>query len=205
MFFKAQISNQPKLRCLCIRDLVAMFPGLSWMWTSAMTNGKERLTVCANHFLQLLRSILCPISPQMILLILQHIPKTGYSTLLILTHRGRFLQSTSRESRGYPRRNTLLLLFDYQHLWLQKKGCKTNPVTSDSVQFSSVLQSCPTLCDPMDCSTPGLPVHHQLLELAQTHVHRVADAIQPSHLLSSPSPTFNFSRHQGIFQGVTPA
>ena len=53
-------------------------------------------------------------------------------------------------------------------------------------QFSSVLQSCPTLCDPMDCSTPGFPVHHQLPELVQTHVHRVGDAIQPSHPLSSP-------------------
>ena len=57
-----------------------------------------------------------------------------------------------------------------------------------SVQFSSVAQSRPTLYDPMDCSTPGLPVHHQLLELTQTHVHRVSDAIQPSHHLSSPSP-----------------
>ena len=55
------------------------------------------------------------------------------------------------------------------------------------VQFSLVSQSCPTLCDPMDCSTPGLPVHHQLPELAQTHVHRVGDAIQPSHPLLSPS------------------
>ena len=55
-------------------------------------------------------------------------------------------------------------------------------------QFSSVAQSCPTLCSPMDCSTPGLTVHHQPPELAQTHVHWVSDAIQPSHLLSSPSP-----------------
>ena len=55
-------------------------------------------------------------------------------------------------------------------------------------KFSSVTQSCPTLCDPMDCSTPGLPVHHQLLEFTQTHVHQVGDAIQPSHPLSSPSP-----------------
>ena len=59
----------------------------------------------------------------------------------------------------------------------------------DSVQFSSVAQSCPTLCDPMNCSTPGLPVHHQLPEFTQIHVHRVSDAIQPSHPLSSPSPT----------------
>ena len=57
-----------------------------------------------------------------------------------------------------------------------------------SVQFSSVTQSCPTLCDPMDCSTPGLPVHHQCLGFTQTHIHRVSDAIQPSHPLSSPSP-----------------
>ena len=55
-------------------------------------------------------------------------------------------------------------------------------------QFSSVTQSCPTLCDPINCSTPGLPVHHQLPEFTQTHVHRVGDAIQPSHPLSSPSP-----------------
>ena len=67
-----------------------------------------------------------------------------------------------------------------------------------SVQFSSVAQSCPTLCDPMDCSTPGLPVHHQLLEVTQTHVHWVGDAIQPSHPLLSPSPPiFNLSQHQG--------
>ena len=70
-----------------------------------------------------------------------------------------------------------------------------------SVQFSSVAQSCPTLCDPMNRSTPGLPVHHQLLEFTQTYVHRVSDAIQPSHPLSSPSPpTFNLSQHQGLFQ-----
>ena len=68
-----------------------------------------------------------------------------------------------------------------------------------SVQFSSVAQSCLTLCDPMDCSTPGFPVHRQLPEFAQTHVHRVSDAIQPSHPLSSPSPpAFNLSQHQGL-------
>ena len=65
---------------------------------------------------------------------------------------------------------------------------------NDSVQYSSVSQSCLTLCDPMDCSTPGFPVHHQLLELTQTHVHLVRDAIQPSHpLLSISLPTFNLS------------
>jgi len=70
-----------------------------------------------------------------------------------------------------------------------------------SVQFSSVTQSCLILCDPMDCSTPGLPVHHQLPEPTQTHVHHVSDAIQPSHPLASPSPSaFNLSQHQGLFQ-----
>ena len=69
-----------------------------------------------------------------------------------------------------------------------------------SVQFSSVAQSCPTLCEPMDCSTPGFLVHHQLPELAQTHVHQVSDAIQPSRPLSSPSPAFNLSQNQGLSQ-----
>ena len=69
-----------------------------------------------------------------------------------------------------------------------------------SVQFSSVTQLCLTLCDPMNCSTPGLPVHHQLLEFTQTHIHRVGDAIQPSHPLSSPSaPASNPSQHQSLF------
>ena len=71
----------------------------------------------------------------------------------------------------------------------------------DSVQFSSVAQSCPTLCDPMNRSMPGLPVYHQLLKFTQTHVHRVSDAIQPSHPLSSPSPPApNPSKHQSLFQ-----
>ena len=72
-----------------------------------------------------------------------------------------------------------------------------------SVQFSSVAQSCPTLWYPMDCSMPGLPVHHQLPEFTQTHVLRVNDAIQPSHVLSSPSPTFNLSQHQGLFKWIS--
>ena len=72
-----------------------------------------------------------------------------------------------------------------------------------SVQFSLVAQSCPTLCDPMNRSTPGLPVHHQLPEFTQTHVHWVNDAIQPSHTLSSPfPPAHNPSQHQSLFQWV---
>ena len=74
--------------------------------------------------------------------------------------------------------------------------CISSFVTFPLLHFSSLAQSCPTLCDPIDCSTPGFPVHHQLPELAQTHVHQVGDAIQPSHPSSSPSPlTFNLSQH----------
>ena len=69
------------------------------------------------------------------------------------------------------------------------------------VQFNSVAQSCPTLCDPMNRGTPGLPVHHQLPESTQTHVHQVGDAIQPSHPLSSPSPpALYLSHYQGLFK-----
>ena len=77
------------------------------------------------------------------------------------------------------------------------------PIWKHSVQFSSVAQSCPTLCDPMNRSTPGLPVHHQLPEFTQTHIHRIGDAIQPSRPLSFPSPpALNPSQHQSLFQWV---
>ena len=86
----------------------------------------------------------------------------------------------------------------------EHKGKYMQPSSTLSMfisQFSSVTESCPTLCSPMDCSTPGFPVHHQLPELAQTNVHRVSDAIQPSHPLSSPSPpAFNLSQHESLFQ-----
>ena len=69
------------------------------------------------------------------------------------------------------------------------------------IEFGSITQSCPTLCDLKDQSMPGFPVHHLLLKFAQTHVHRVSDAIQPSHPLLSPSPpAFNLSQHQGLFK-----
>ena len=79
--------------------------------------------------------------------------------------------------------------------WILKE---INPEYSLEVRFTSVGQSCPTLCDPMDYSTPGLPVNHQLLGFAKTHIHWVGDAIQPSHPLLSPS-AFNLSQHQGLF------
>ena len=70
-----------------------------------------------------------------------------------------------------------------------------------AIQFCSVPQSCPVLCDPIDCHTPGLPVHHQLLELTQTHIHLVSDAIQSFHPLLSPyPPALNLSHYQGLFQ-----
>ena len=87
-------------------------------------------------------------------------------------------------------------------LQIKKQSKRTQLCALDT--FSSVAQSCSTLCDPMNCSMPGLPVHHQLPELAQTHVHWVGDAIQPSDPLSSPSPSaFNLSQHQGLFQWVS--
>ena len=89
-------------------------------------------------------------------------------------------------------------------LILGKTDCRETGSCSDvrgHVHFSSLTQSCPTLCDPMDCSMPGFPVPHQLPELTQTYVHRVGDVIQPSHLLSSPSPpTFNLFQNQGLFK-----
>ena len=85
-------------------------------------------------------------------------------------------------------------------LWQWKHRVLT---TGLPVQFSSVAQSCLTLCNPMNCNTPGLPVHHQLPKFTQTHVHRVGDAIQPSHPLSFPSPpALNSSQHQSLFQWV---
>ena len=82
-------------------------------------------------------------------------------------------------------------------------GSKLKKGLWQDTKFSSVAQSCLTLCNPMDCSTPGLPVHHQLPEFTQTHVHWVGDAIQPSHPLSAPSLAFNLSQHQGLFKWVS--
>ena len=99
---------------------------------------------------------------------------------------------------GFPTQglNPSLLLWQADFLPL---SCQRSPQWS--IQFSSVAQSCPSLCDPMNCSMPGLPVHHQFLEFTQTHGHQVGDAIQPSHPLSSPSPLApNPSQHQSLFQ-----
>ena len=88
------------------------------------------------------------------------------------------------------------------HLWCMKHQ-QSSTFIARSDQIRSVTQSCPTLCDPVNRSTPGLPVHHQRPEFTQTHVHRVSDAIQPSHPLSSPSPPApNPFQHQSLFQWV---
>ena len=89
-----------------------------------------------------------------------------------------------------------------QYVWQMLTSMK-GEINSNTIiaQFNSVAQSCPTLCNPMNHSTPGLPVHHQLPEFTQTHVHRVSDAIHPSHPLSSPSPPApNTSQHQSLLQ-----
>ena len=123
-------------------------------------------------------------------------------------------QSCSFQSPDFVARTTIqqsksLLLHIYHHLgkWTKKYPVK-NPAHRKgfpySAQFSSITQSCPTLCDPMNCSTTGLPVRHQLLEFTQTHVHWVGDDIQASHPLSSPSPpALNLSQHQGLFKWVS--
>ena len=114
---------------------------------------------------------------------------------------GRLQSMRSQRIRQDWATNTFTFHFQLNRIgrpeWEALKSAKLS-----SVQFSSVAQSCLTLCDPMNCSTPGLPVHHQLPEFTQTHVQRVGVAIQPSHPLSSPSPASSPSQHQGLFQWV---
>ena len=131
------------------------------------------------------------------------------------------LLSQAERQHGWenPRHSVLMLTMANSHTawgeaWRFSEGMKAFISLSmsrllgwfykgSSVQFSSVVQSCPTLCVPITCSTPGLPVHHQVLEFTQTHVHRAGDDIQPSHPLPSPSPPApNPSQHQGLFQWV---
>ena len=131
-------------------------------------------------------------------------PALSFPMLLLLHHFGRIMVRTrcfmcrdmqvSQNSQGNG--NSLNFQFAGAAFWLAET---INIGAHQSV--SSVTQSCPTICNPMDCSTSGLSVHHQLLELAQTHVQQVGDAIQSSHPLSPPSPpTFNLSQHQGLFK-----
>ena len=110
-----------------------------------------------------------------------------------------------RYSRGKVRNSFFSILWNSSS---QSKDVCISDLTTckyiGKMLFSSVAQSCPTLCDLMDRSTPGLPVHHQLPEFTKTHVHWVGDVIQPSHLLSSPSPpALNLSQHQGLLKWVS--
>ena len=128
--------------------------------------------------------------------------------------------STIRLSKILALKNSISVLLKGKYLSMHQLKLYTNPacLTDCNIKtrvelievkyvlifyklFTSVTQLCPTLCDPMNRSTPGLPVHHQLPEFTQIHVHRVGDAIQPSHPLLSPSPpAYNPSQHQGLFQ-----
>ena len=134
--------------------------------------------------------------------------QTGYAFLRSKSHQSCPTLATviparllcSRDSSGMDTRVSCHFLF--QGIF-STPGIKPAALMSPelAVQFSSVTQSCPTLCDPMNHCTPGLPVHHQLPEFTQTHVHRISDAIQPSHPLLSPSPPApSPSQHQSLFQ-----
>ena len=105
--------------------------------------------------------------------------------------------------RGKPNVMLTIMPFPMTVKHILSSGHQQSPFTVFHIGCFSVSQSCPTLCDPMDCSIPGFLVLHHLPELAQTHVHWVGDTIQPSHLLSSPSPGFNLSQHQGLFQWIS--
>ena len=126
------------------------------------------------------------------------------------SHYGKYVSALCIKHTIWSRNYTPIYLFQKNKtLNLKKKTCKQFFITiafmisETSVEFSSVTQSCPTLCNPMNHSMPGLPVHHQLPEFTQTHVHQVSDAIQPSHPLSSPSPPAPYpSQHQSLFQWV---
>ena len=140
------------------------------------------------------------------------IPNLFYPCLFSLLHSlfwfsSKFSHCFQRELsvKSFPA-HTDLVMFS-SHVQTKWEPSWTQPpwlsVTSPSLQFSSVIQLCPTLCNPMDCSMPGLLVHHQLPKLTQTHVHWAGDAIQPSHSLppSSP-PALSLSQHQGLFPGL---
>ena len=98
--------------------------------------------------------------------------------------------------------NSVIYSFLFFSLWVIKRYCINISSPCYILGLVVFVQSHPTLCDPMGYSTPGFPVHHQLTELAQTHVHQVGDAIQPSHPLLSPSSAFNLSQHQGLFHWI---
>ena len=113
-----------------------------------------------------------------------------------------FFQARILSELPFPSPGELPLSGDWTHV--SCVSCIGRWILYYSVQFSPITQSCLTLCEPVDCSMPGLPVHHQFLEFTQTRVHWVSDAIQPSQPLSSPSPpAFKLPQHQGVFKWVS--
>ena len=115
-----------------------------------------------------------------------------------------FLPSITPSIRVFSSESTLHLRWPKYGSFSFSISPSTLVIYVSIIQFSSVAQSCPTLCNPVNHSTSGLPVHHKLPEFTQTHVHQVGDAIQPSHPLFSPSPSApNPSQHQSLFQWVT--
>ena len=128
--------------------------------------------------------------------------KNSITHQILYSGRGKIPETTfsSKKEAAMKHHKPTSLLF-LSNNWGLKDKCGV--ISIPTVQFSSVAQLCPTLCDPMNCSTPGLPVHHQLPEFTQTHTHRVGDAIQPFHpLLSSFPPAPNPSQYQSLFQWV---
>ena len=117
------------------------------------------------------------------------------------------VRHSDRCCKGCKNKGRISLVVQWLRIHLPVQGTWVQSLVWElrsHIQFSSVTQSCPTLWDTKDCSTSGLPVHHQLPDFIQTHVHRVGDAIQPSHPLSPPSPpALNLSQHQGLFQWVS--
>ena len=132
------------------------------------------------------------------IVLLTTVPSSQCSLKRSLPHYYWFFALFLQKSHG---KNSALAPSSSLVFWLK---IMENYQRNSSVQFSSVTQSCLTVCDPMNCNTPGFPVHHLLPELVQTYVHWAGDAIQPSHPLSSPSPpALNLSQHQGLFQWVS--
>ena len=171
--------HQVRIRRRFVNQLLPMNPAmhqLAFWWLSAVWSQ----CFCCQH------SWCCSYCPQCTFSSLSHDSQTGRLQHFCLQHG---LLVGGEVSRHLPSHSFTYLVF-YTYML--------------SVHISSVAQSYLTLCDPVDCSTPGLPVNHQVQEFTQTHVHWVSDAIQPSHPLSSPSlPTFNLSQHQGLFQWVS--
>ena len=155
----------------------------------------------------------CLLSPCLLNLYTEHIVRNGRLDELQAgtkidkrnTNNFRYVDDTTLMTESEEELKSLLMRVKEES---ERVGLKLNIKTmkimaSSPIQFSSVAQSCPTLCDPMNRSMPSLPVHHQLPEFTQTHIHQVSDAIQPSHPLSSPSPPApSPSQHQSLFQWV---